>query len=179
MKKPNSWTPLEIGILEDMFPTEKLSDIAKRLNRTEHSIQVKAYKMGLRRKVNPCVIQWTPQMLKLITTFFPMMSNKPLAKWLGISISTLRRKARELGLHKKEDYIKKKHKEIGQLLSESHKNNEKLKATQIKKGEHRGRETEFKKGQKMSPEMIAKRTATLLENKRRKKQKEIISKYYE
>ena len=85
MKKPNSWTPLEIGILEDMFPTEKLSDIAKRLNRSEQAIQVRAYKMGLRRKVNPCLIQWTPQMLKLITTFFPIMFNKPLAKWLGVS----------------------------------------------------------------------------------------------
>ena len=173
MKKPNSWTPLEIGIIEDMFPTEKLSDIAKRLNRSEQAIQVRAYKMGLRRKVNPCLIQWTPQMLKLLTTFFPIMFNKPLAKWLGVSLRTLLRKARELGLEKQEGFLEKRQKDINQLISESHKNNEKLKATQIKKGEHRGRSTEFKKGQKMSPEMIAKRTATLQENKRRKKLQEI------
>lgn len=171
------WTCKELDYLRFNYHSQTAVEIARHLNKNAKNVSYMANRIGLSK--GQVGVIWTPQMLKLITTFFPMMSNKPLAKWLGISISTLRRKARELGLHKKEDYIKKKHKEIGQLLSESHKNNEKLKATQIKKGEHRGRETEFKKGQKMSPEMIAKRTATLLENKRRKKQKEIISKYYE
>ena len=94
-------------------------------------------------------------------------------------LRTLLRKARELGLEKQEGFLQKRQKDINQLISESHKNNEKLKATQIKKGEHRGRQTEFKKGQKMSPEMIAKRTATLKENKRRKKLQERILKHYE
>ena len=172
-----NWTYKELDYLERNYKSQTAPQIAKHLKKTLRQVTNKVHRLGL-KKGQPGIV-WTPQMLKLITTFFPIMFNKPLAKWLGVSLRTLLRKARELGLEKQEGFLQKRQKDINQLISESHKNNEKLKATQIKKGEHRGRSTEFKKGQKMSPEIIAKRTATLQENKRRKKQKEIISKYYE
>ena len=165
------WTCKELDYLERNYKSQTAAEIAKHLKKTLRQVTNKANRLGLRK--GQVGIVWTPQMLKLITTFFPIMFNKPLAKWLGVSLRTLLRKARELGLEKEEGFLQKRQKDINQLISESHKNNEKLKATQIKKGEHRGRQTEFKKGQKMSPEMIAKRTATLQENKRRKKLQEI------
>ena len=169
------WTYKELDYLRLNYQSKTAPEIAKHLKKSLRQVTYKARCMGLKK--GQIGVVWTPQMLKIITTFFPMMFNKPLAKWLGVSERTLTRKARELGLEKQEGFIKKRQKDINQLISESHKNNEKLKETLIKKGEHRGRQTEFKKGQKMSPEMIAKRTATLQENKRRKKLQEQIKLY--
>lgn len=175
MKKPNSWTPMEIGILEDMFPTEKLSDIAKKLNRTEQAIQVRAYQMGLRRKVNPHLIQWTPQMLKLLTTFFPTMFNKPLAKWIGVSQRTMLRKARELGLQKQEGFLDKRRKDINALASEALRKKDSH-PSHFRKGVRFNPEWEFKKGHKESEETKAKRIQSLKESWRRRKLAQV--KYY-
>lgn len=175
MKKPNSWTPLEIGILEDMFPTEKLSDIAKRLNRSEQAIQVRAYKMGLRRKIDPHKIQWNPQMLKLLTTFFPTMFNKPLAKWIGVSQRTMIRKARELGLEKQEGFLDKRRKDINALASEALRKKDSH-PSHFRKGVRFNPDGEFKKGHKESEETKAKRIQSLKESWRRRKLAQV--KYY-
>ena len=53
-------------------------------------------------------IEWTPQMLKMLRDYFPIMMNEPLAKMLKISLRTLERKARELGLRKPDDYRQKR-----------------------------------------------------------------------
>lgn len=174
MKKPNSWTPLEIGILEDMFPTGKLSDIAKRLNRSEQAILVKAYKLGLKRDRDTYTIVWTPNKLKILTDFFPIMFNKPLAKWLGVSQRTLNRKAKELGLEKQEGFLEKRKKDIQQLASEALKKVECK--TRFKKGERFYPEGEFKKGHQESPETKEKRIASLKESWRRRKEAQV--KYY-
>ena len=169
-----AWTALEISILEQMFPTEDLSVISKRLNRSEQAILVKAYKLGLKRDKSTHTIIWTPNMIKLLTDFFPIMFNKPLAKWIGVSQRTMLRKARELGLEKQEGFLEKRRKDIQQLASEALKKVEC--ETRFKKGERFYPEGEFKKGHQESPETKEKRRASLKESWRRRKEAQL--KYY-
>ena len=174
MSRARPWTPMEIGILTEMFPTKSLAEIAKRLGRSETAVQVRAYKIGLRRTKHPRYHQWTPQMLKLLTTFFPTMFNTPLAKWIGVSLRTMLRKARELGLEKQEGFLDMRRKEINQMAGEALKKVDN--PSRFKKGERFCPEYEFKKGHKESQETKEKRIAAMREAWRRKKAAQI--KYY-
>ena len=174
MNRAKAWTPLETGILTEMYPTKSLAEIAKRINRTETAVQVRACKIGLKRTKHSRYHYWTPQMLKLLTTFFPTMFNKPLAKWIGVSQRTMIRKARELGLQKQDGFLEKRRKEINQMAGEALKKVHN--PARFKKGERFCPEYEFKKGHKESQETKEKRIAAMREAWRRKKTAQI--KYY-
>lgn len=87
---------------------------------------------------------------------------------VGVSRRTLTRKAKELGLKKREDFRELKKDAIRQKQSDALKKVEC--ATRFKKGHHASPATEFKKGQKLSPEMIAKRSEGLKKVWKKKKQ---------
>lgn len=174
MSRARPWTPMEVGILTEMYPTNTLAEIAKRINRTETAIQVRACKMGLHKVKHPRYHYWTPQMLKLLTTYFPTMFNKPLAKWIGVSLRTMLRKARELGLEKQEGFLDKRRKEINQMAGEALK--KVGNPARFKKGERFCPEYEFKKGHRENQETKEKRIAAMREAWRRKKAAQI--KYY-
>jgi hypothetical protein len=165
---------MEVGILTEMYPTNTLAEIAKRINRTETAIQVRACRMGLHKLQHPRYHYWTPQMLKLLTTYFPTMFNKPLAKWIGVSLRTMLRKARELGLEKQEGFLDKRRKEINRMAGEALKKVDN--PARFKKGERFCPEYEFKKGHRESQETKEKRIAAMREAWRRKKAAQI--KYY-
>lgn len=173
MNRKDMWTPMEIGILKEMFPTHSPSEIAKRLKRKESAIVTKAYKLGMRRDPLMYKIEWTDEKIKLLTAFFPIMFNKPLAKWLGVSFRTLIRKARELGLEKQEDFLKRRREDINLLASEALR--KKGNPGRFRKGEHRNPAGEFKKGHKESAETKARRSAAIKESWKRRKQQQ---KYY-
>ena len=161
---------MEIGILREMFPTKSNAEIAKRLNRSKDAVMTFAYKIGLRKEKHPTYHIWTPQMLKLLTTFFPTMFNKPLAKWIGVSQRTMIRKARELG-----GFLDKRRKDISQLAGEALRRKENV-SSRFKKGERFNPSGEFKKGHIESPETKEKRIAALKESWRRRKAAQV--KYY-
>lgn len=92
----------------------------------------------------------------------------PLPSGLGVSIRTVTRKARELGLKKKDNFHELKKDKIRERQREALKKVEC--ATRFKKGHHASPATEFKKGQKLSPEMIAKRSEGLKKAWKKKKQ---------
>lgn len=175
MSKAKPWTPMEIGILREMFPTKSNAEIAKRLKRSEHAIITFAYRIGLRKMKNPTYCEWTPEMLKLLKTYFPTMFNKPLAKWIGVSQRTMIRKARELGLEKQEGFLEKRRKDISQLASEALRRKQNV-SSRFKKGVRFYPEGEFKKGHKESQETKEKRSASLKESWRRRKA--ALVKYY-
>ena len=175
MSKAKSWSPMEIGILIDMFPSKSLSEISKRIGRSEWAIQNKAYKIGLRKNIHSNIVQWTPERIKLLVTFFPTMFNKPLAKWIGVSLRTMLRKARELGLEKQEGFLEKRRKDISLLASEALRKKQNV-STRFKKGERFNPDGEFKKGHKESEETKAKRIQSLKESWRRRKLAQV--KYY-
>ena len=64
------------------------------------------------KKKHPYKIEWTPEMIKTIKEKFPKEYNRELANELGISMRTLIRKARELGIEKEDGFLMKRKEEI-------------------------------------------------------------------
>ena len=114
-------------------------------------------------------IQWTPQMLKMLMDYFPIMMNEPLAKMLKISLRTLERKARELGLRKPDDYREKRAYDFNKRNSEGLKMAyaEGRKVSNFKKGVRNNEKGEFRKGFKFEGEIEAKRVEAIRANFKR------------
>ncbi len=66
-------------------------------------------------------IDWTPEMLEILRREFPTALNQDLGRKLGISQTTLHRKARELKLTKVPDHRERNIKAIGAKISRSQK----------------------------------------------------------
>lgn len=97
-------------------------------------------------------------MLRTLTTCFPVMFTPDIARILGVSQTSVHRKARELGLHKCEDFAELTYDLWRKRTSERTK--AKSNPGQFTKGQHASPATEFKKGHVMSPELQAKRNAS-------------------
>ena len=166
--KESNWTWKEIDFLRTNYSKMTNAELARKLGRTYGAVITKAYNLGLKKKNGNKLIEWTPEKLKLLTDFFPIMFNDALAKWLGVSRRTLTRKARELGLKKRDDFYQLKKDVWVERQREALKKVEC--ATRFKKGHHASQATEFKKGQKLSPEMIAKCSEGLKKAWKKKKQ---------
>lgn len=81
-------------------------------------------------------------MLDTLRTYYPTMFNKALAAWLKVSLRSLQRKARELGLEKVDDFNQVRADGISELLSDA-----------VKKAYQEGRMTHgFPKGVRSNPE---------------------------
>lgn len=63
---------------------------------------------------------WTPEMIRTLTELFPVTYNKVLAAQLGISKSTLIRKARQLMLEKEAGFLDDRRNEINIMAVEAH-----------------------------------------------------------
>ena len=145
-------------ILRNEWNRHTIEEVATMLHRSYQATAVRASKMGLKK--DHYGIVWTPDQLKLLRDYFPTMFNKPLAKWIGVSMRTLVRKARELGLEKKEGFLQERKRDIQRLAGDAirapdHKN------TRFKKGVHSNPAGEFKPGHVESPETKARRSESL------------------
>ena len=88
-------------------------------------------------------IHWSLYMIERLTNKYATTKNEDLAIDLNVSPSTVIRKARELGLEKDEGWMQahaRKNCRTMRILNKYRGN-----SGQIKKGEHRSPETEFKK----------------------------------
>jgi len=65
-------------------------------------------------------IKWTPGMIEKIKKEFSVSYNRVLAKDLNVSMRSLIRKARELGIQKENDFLKKRKNEIQEMSREAH-----------------------------------------------------------
>lgn len=81
--REREWTWKEIDFLRTNYSKMTNAELAGKLGRTYGAVITRAYKMGLKKKMGNKLIEWTPQKLKLLTDFFPIMFNDALAKWLG------------------------------------------------------------------------------------------------
>lgn len=144
------------------------------LNRSVQAVAVKASKLGLKK--NNYGIVWTPRMLKLLNDYFPTMFDEPLAKWIGVSKRTLIRKARELGLEKKDGFLQDRRKDINELARIALKRRTDI-PSRFQKGIRHNPAGEFKKGHKESPETKAKRSASLKLAWKRRKEREVLKSY--
>ena len=64
-------------------------------------------------------IEWTDEMVDIITSKFATSFNRDLADELGVSMRTMIRKARELGLEKEPGFLDKNRKKISQMARDA------------------------------------------------------------
>ena len=163
------WTQKELEYLLREFPNRPTAELAEHLGRTAQSVACRAGKYGLKKRHRGT--EWTPRMLKLLTDFYPIMFNKPLARWIGVSTTSLLRKAQALGIRKPEGYMQSRRKDISALQSEGLKRSKKT-GGRIQPGQHRSPATEFKPGHQLTPEQAEKRAAACREAWVRRRQRE-------
>jgi hypothetical protein len=104
-------------------------------------------------------IHWNQTMIDYLKRNFATTLNDELAEWLGVSLRTMVRKARELGLQKDRQWLVEtwnEHCRLGNIISKR-----KGYPGCFKTGTHNNPEGEFKPGHKLSPEAKKKRTETL------------------
>jgi hypothetical protein len=68
-------------------------------------------------------IEWTDEMIDIISSKFATSFNRELAEELGASMRTMLRKARKLGLEKETEFLNKNRKEISRMAKESRRPN--------------------------------------------------------
>lgn len=103
---------------EEMFyPSDKYRcrDCHKEMRRQQHYNKVE-HLFGVSRNEKGQLVEfynhkksiyWTGTMLSELKRYYPDTSNAELAELLNVSERTMRRKAKELGLSKSEEYISK------------------------------------------------------------------------
>ena len=104
-------------------------------------------------------IYWTGQMLSDLRRLYPTTKNEMVAEVCGVSVRTMIRKARELGLQKDEAWLHgvwDDHRKMAHMAGRA-----KGYPGCFKKGVRQSPATEFKKGHKESDESKAKRGAAV------------------
>ncbi len=97
---------------------------------------------------NGVCIYWSKRMLDDLVKMYPCGNNEELADFFGVSVRTLYRKVKELGLRKDREYLlREKHASSRLAVAASRKYGN---SSWFKVGSHHGQE--FKKGHEMTPE---------------------------
>lgn len=172
--RSKEWTYRDLDTLRREFPVKKTKEVAAMLGRSVEATSVMASKLGLKK--SHYGIFWTPKMLKILVDFFPIMFDKALAKWIGVSPRTLIRKARELGLEKEPGFLDRRRDDIREMARQGLKRNINV-SSRIRKGQHFNPAGEFKKGHVESPETKAKRSESLKRSWKYRKQREELRKH--
>ena len=113
--KDRPWTYNDEWILRHEFPRRRTEEVAKMLRRTQNAVICKAHVLGLKKRSYGIV--WTENMLDLLKTYYPTMTNLSLSRLIGVSMRTLTRKASELGLEKAPDFLEINARTISERIS--------------------------------------------------------------
>lgn len=98
---------------------------------------------------------WSRQMEDDLRRLFPRTFNAEIAEYLGVSQSAMSRKAREMGLRKDPEWLVRIRDE--RMTWANWASNHNGNAGRIKKGEHKSKDTQFKKGRRNTQEQEEKR----------------------
>jgi len=164
--KARPWTVMDKQRLRNEWNRHTIEEVAAMLGRSYQATAVMASKLGLKK--DHYGIVWTDEQLKLLHDYFPTMFNKPLAKWIGVSLRTMIRKARELGLEKKPGFLDERRRDIQALASEALKKSTNV-HSRFKKGVRNNPAGEFKPGHIESQETKAKRSEALKHSWKKRK----------
>ena len=106
-------------------------------------------------------IHWNTVMLDYLTRNYARTLNDELAEWLGVSVRTVIRKARQLGLVKDEGWLQNIWNER-RLMALAEQKRLGYKGG-FRKGEHAAPEYEFRKGHKLTDEQKERQRAGMRE----------------
>lgn len=116
------WTKAEEDELRELYGMMTAGALAVRFGTTYRAIYQKCNKMGL-KKEQPNKIHLTQQQELWMKINWPHMSNEICALMLGISLRSVVRQARRLGLQKTEQFIKECQAHTSKRAKENHLKN--------------------------------------------------------
>lgn len=120
MKK--RWTAKEENELRDLYGTMTSKDLAVRFGTTEKAIYQKCFKLKL-NKDQPNKINLSDRQIHWLKKNYPSVANEICAAILGISLRSVVRIARSLGLFKTDDFMKECQIHAAQRAKASHLKN--------------------------------------------------------
>lgn len=92
------WNQEDIDYLKFAYENQSYEQIAKKLDRTVESVKHKAYDLGINDKVITERKSWTEDEIKYINLMYGKQSVEKTAKKLKRSVSSVKHKARDLGV---------------------------------------------------------------------------------
>lgn len=112
------WTESEITYLQQHYETQKISETAGYLSRSVNAVRQKAKKLGLKLTVIDAVGLWTEQEEEYVKKYYEQCQTKEIAKRLGRSALSVKKKANTLGLnaHKRMNFTRWTEFEINYVL---------------------------------------------------------------
>lgn len=116
------WTDDKTRLLKELYPTHTSQQIAEILGTSWMAVYQKANKLGL-WKEQPCKIRLTPSQELWMKRNWPHMSNGICAMYLGISLRSVIRQARRLGLEKTPQFMRECQAHTARKAKESHERN--------------------------------------------------------
>lgn len=118
-KEKHYWTTADDRIMRAEYPTKSTREIAKLLNRSVSSIYGRANDLGLSKEKCANHTDWTPELIEKLKAEFPVRMTPELVREWGISLRTIIRKARELGINKADNFHELNQTKINELISKN------------------------------------------------------------
>lgn len=117
------WTPQEIDELKKIYSTMTAARLALHFGRSVHAIQVKCFHLGLSKGYDHARIRLSREQKAWLRVNYPHMSNEICAMHLGMSVRTLIRNARWLGIDKSPEFMRQCQACTARKAKESHLRN--------------------------------------------------------
>lgn len=116
------WTDEMDGELRRLYTTTTAPELARRFGVTPGTLRQHALRIGLRKK-QPDKIILTLEQQMWMRRNFPGMATAICALYLGVSVSSVIRLARRMGLRKTEQFIREAQAHAAKRAKESHLRN--------------------------------------------------------
>lgn len=113
-----TWTPEQEAELRRLYPVMTSDAIAEHFGKSPYAVRCKVYKLGL-HKEQPNKIRLAAGQERWLIRNYPHMANAICALYLGMSIRTVVRNARRLGLAKTREFMKEAQAHTARCAAES------------------------------------------------------------
>lgn len=117
------WTDEMDGELRRLYTTTTAPELARRFGVTPGTLRQHALRIGLRRKEQPGKIHLTLEQQMWMRRNYPDMANAICALYLGVSVSSVIRLARRMGLQKTAQFMREAQAHAARRARESHLRN--------------------------------------------------------
>ena len=114
------WTDEMDAELRRLYPVTTAPELARRFGVTPGTLRQHALRIGLRRKEQPSKIHLTEQQRFWMRRNYPDMANAICALYLGVSVSSVIRLARRMGLQKTAQFMREAQAHAAKRAKESH-----------------------------------------------------------
>lgn len=117
------WTDEMDAELRRLYPTTTAPGLARRFGVTAGAVRQRLRRIGLRRKEQPGKIHLTLEQQMWMRRNYPGMATAICALYLGVSVSSVIRLARRMGLRKTEQFMREAQAHAVKRAKESHLRN--------------------------------------------------------